>query len=296
MDLDVEEKMLFKEDEDDLIKKEPPENPEEITCTPCIGEPFPPPENLPFRKVGSGGLVECGICFRKVKEAGMRQHSRTHAGLRPFPCDECDARFTRRSDVFRHHRVMHRRQKPFPCPLCPKRFSSRHLLEDHVAGHEAGYECKSCHFKFGKKEYYDSHVQFIHPESNKASKVEGEANAPLRKAKKEPQRKALTERGVKGEGGKVKACSEDMILRVLEESVRQSRSTLSALARTTHMHSRSVTVAATMASTDHAQQRCKVQLVMKQPFEVLSEGGTALLVGVVGDTIGGDIHSVTIKT
>jgi len=271
-----EEKALFKEGseektlEEGMVKQEPLEPAEEITCTPCLEEPFP---LVSFRKSGEG--VECSVCFKKVKESSMRQHSRTHAGLRPFACEVCAARFTRRSDVWRHHRQMHRRVRPFACALCPKRFSSRHTLGAHTEGHEAGFECGSCHFRFGKKEYYDSHVRFIHP-------TDKPVEAPPRKAPK----------------AKARGASEDMILRVLEESVRQSRAALAALARTSNMHTRTVSVTASVGepATEPTHKRCRVQLVTKQPFEVLSEGGTALLVGVVGDTIGGEIQSVTIKT
>ena len=109
--------------------------------------------------------VECTVCFKKIKESSMKQHFRTHAGLRPYPCDQCGTRFTRRSDVYRHKRVVHKKVKPYVCKMCFKTFPIRNLLLVHLLNHDihVNYECETCGYKFGKKEYYDSHTRFIHP-------------------------------------------------------------------------------------------------------------------------------------
>lgn len=127
-----------------------------------------------FKKLNDDPLnyVECTVCFKKIKESSMKQHFRTHAGLRPYPCDVCGTCFTRKSDVYRHKRVVHKKVKPYICKMCDKTFPHRNLLLVHLQNHSnhVNYECSTCGFKFGKKEYYDSHISLIHP-TNSAPKT-----------------------------------------------------------------------------------------------------------------------------
>ncbi|KAK7084908.1 hypothetical protein SK128_007011 [Halocaridina rubra] len=109
--------------------------------------------------------VECNMCFKMLKESSMKQHYKTHTGEKPHGCDECDARFTRKGDVERHKRLVHKNMKPFNCRKCKRSFSDRKNLKLHLQNHDKAvyYACNTCRFKFGKREYYENHIRYIHP-------------------------------------------------------------------------------------------------------------------------------------
>jgi len=119
-------------------------------------------------------IVECTICYKKMKEASMKTHFQTHSKVRPFACNLCEQRFTRRSDMLRHQKVLHRKHKPHVCKLCRKHFSTKPLLLAHLRNHASAsiYECGVCRYKFGRKEYYDDHVKYVHADAAKTSDTE----------------------------------------------------------------------------------------------------------------------------
>jgi len=344
MDFQKEHERLFiKENTDTLVKPEPVEDTNDselITCTPCIEETLSIQEDdlaANFKKIENDpmNVVECAVCFKKIKESSMKQHSRTHAGLRPFQCDICEARFTRRSDVFRHHKVLHKKVRPFPCKLCKRRFSNRYMLNVHIQNHQSSsiFECNICEHKFGKKEYYDHHMKFIHPSSNSPTTVplnkltnryvksrnkhsrvltvcsdslpnnRNQANVMMGESKGSPRLAVKTE-ALEEEADVVGSSlppiySEEMIVQVLEASVRQSRDILSSLVRSSGLagplSTANMEVSAT--TTDRAlTKHCKVQLVTKDPLEVLSEASTTLLVNIVKDAVDGELHTITITS
>uniref|UniRef100_A0A0P4W2H1 C2H2-type domain-containing protein n=1 Tax=Scylla olivacea TaxID=85551 RepID=A0A0P4W2H1_SCYOL len=120
-----------------------------------------------FKRVEGEGdkYVECNICFKVLKESSMKQHYKTHTGEKPHMCDICQSRFTRKGDVERHKRLVHKSQKPFKCQKCMKEFSDRKNLKAHLQNHDKAiyYGCSTCGFKFGKREYYENHIRYIHP-------------------------------------------------------------------------------------------------------------------------------------
>jgi len=372
---DNENELLIEEGVKINVKDEPLDNhdpPELITCTPFIEEDFDPQEGTStpqeslevpegsfaaqdndfannFKNIQNdpSNIVECGVCFKRLKESSMKQHSRTHAGLRPFKCEVCSARFTRRADVDRHHKVLHKKVRPFQCEICKKRFSTRRLLRRHVENHEssANYQCTQCNYKFGKKEYYDSHMQYLHPSPNSNSNqgthsidksrpidskilnINSDSNVTIdSKLKKNVQKVSKSSKNIKVSQSSHEVrqsrsilpknqasqqiplgyehsslYSEEMIDRVLEESVRQSRNVLASLvqslppAKRPKLITSEINVEATVAGDD-VPKRCKVQLITNKPVDVLSEAGTALLVGVVGDAVSGDLQTLTITT
>uniref|UniRef100_A0A6A7FVG3 Zinc finger protein Aiolos-like n=2 Tax=Hirondellea gigas TaxID=1518452 RepID=A0A6A7FVG3_9CRUS len=117
--------------------------------------------------------VECSVCFKKIKESSLKQHFKTHSGERPHPCDICGTRFTRKGDVYRHKRVVHRKLKPYVCKKCDRTFPDRNLLVVHLKNHDkcVYYECETCGYKFGKKEYYENHTRYIHPLADGATPI-----------------------------------------------------------------------------------------------------------------------------
>ncbi|PSN58067.1 hypothetical protein C0J52_06489 [Blattella germanica] len=109
--------------------------------------------------------IECTKCHKLLKPSSFRQHLRTHTGEKPFGCEVCDARFTRKGDVERHVRIVHNKQKPFKCCRCQRAFGDKKNLRWHLMNHDKKlfYVCEVCGFKFGKREYWENHVRFIHP-------------------------------------------------------------------------------------------------------------------------------------
>ena len=119
----------------------------------------------PSSDSSNDGYAECEICFKTLKETSMKQHYKTHTGLKPFNCSECNARFTRRGDVQRHRKLIHLKVKPYQCCKCNKEFTDKRMLKFHLQNHDKAsyYSCNTCGFKFGKREYYENHIRYIHP-------------------------------------------------------------------------------------------------------------------------------------
>ena len=107
--------------------------------------------------------VQCPECNKKLKQKSYRSHVRTHTGVKQFKCDLCDDRFTRKNDVMRHKRLIHEKPRDFQCEQCQKYFVSQENLVLHVEKHKTEMKCKVCDHSFGKKEYYDNHIRYVHP-------------------------------------------------------------------------------------------------------------------------------------
>ncbi|XP_018017588.1 zinc finger protein Aiolos [Hyalella azteca] len=136
--------------------------------------------------------VECSVCFKKIKESSMKQHFKTHSGVRPHRCDICGTYFTRRGDVCRHKRVVHGKVRPYVCRKCNKKFPDRTLLVSHLVNHDKTtfYECSVCNFKFGRREYFDNHIRFIHPSAeqvNPSSVAEDAVEIQLKELEEEDE-------------------------------------------------------------------------------------------------------------
>lgn len=157
-----------------------------------------------FKRVECDGdkYVECNMCFKMLKESSIKQHYKTHTGEKPYHCDECNARFTRKGDVDRHRKLVHKNLKPFKCQKCGKEFSDRKNLKVHLQNHDKAiyYTCNTCDFKFGKREYYENHIRYIHPLPNGSIPVfteldEDLAGKQLRELEKEERRERLAKNG-----------------------------------------------------------------------------------------------------
>ncbi|KAF4518403.1 hypothetical protein B566_EDAN017800 [Ephemera danica] len=129
-----------------------------------------------LKEFGVDDKIECNECHKLLKPSSYRQHLKTHTGVKPFGCEVCDAKFTRKGDVERHIRIVHNKQKPFGCHRCPRSFGDKKNLRWHLMNHDKKlfYVCETCGFKFGKREYYENHVRFIHPIPDERFEIEEE--------------------------------------------------------------------------------------------------------------------------
>ncbi|XP_078502484.1 uncharacterized protein LOC144757098 [Lissotriton helveticus] len=89
-------------------------------------------------------------------------HQRPDKGLRPFPCTDCEKRFTLKSDLVIHRRI-HTGERPFQCTDCGKSFTQKGNLLNHQRTHTGvrPFHCTECGKRFTEKGHLLRH-QRIH--------------------------------------------------------------------------------------------------------------------------------------
>lgn len=97
----------------------------------------------------------------------FKQHLLIHTEERPYSCSGCSASFIRKGDAQRHVRVVHNKVRPFQCDLCSRTFCDKKHLRWHLQHHDKScyYFCGQCNRKFIKKDYWESHIRFLHNEN-----------------------------------------------------------------------------------------------------------------------------------
>ena len=51
----------------------------------------------------------CGFCVKRFRnEKSLKVHENVHTGVKPYPCPECKASFTLKSNMTRHLKMKHR--------------------------------------------------------------------------------------------------------------------------------------------------------------------------------------------
>ncbi|XP_055613975.1 zinc finger protein 721-like [Uranotaenia lowii] len=96
--------------------------------------PAPPQKLLPY---------QCPDCMRIFKnKATLREHSRLHIGIMPFPCNQCGTGFSRLASLEAHKKKYHSKDSTeappqnLKCPYCPRLFPrkldrTRHCMLAH---------------------------------------------------------------------------------------------------------------------------------------------------------------------
>ncbi|CAH1791513.1 unnamed protein product, partial [Owenia fusiformis] len=92
-----------------------------------------------------GVCLTCGKMFSTLKS--LRIHEKNHSTIRPHVCQQCGVSYAVKDQLNRH---MSSHEKPFECDTCGAKFSRRYNLKQHEKVHSGvkEYECKICGRQF----------------------------------------------------------------------------------------------------------------------------------------------------
>jgi hypothetical protein len=108
----------------------------------------------------------CDICQRRfTRKQDLISHNHIHTGEKPYDCKIYGKSFRHKSSLIFHNRI-HTGEKPYDCKICGKSFRIAAKLKDHNRIHtgEKPYDCKICGQGFSQKVSLTDHVRIYHDE------------------------------------------------------------------------------------------------------------------------------------
>jgi RNase P subunit RPR2 len=81
-------------------------------------------------------LAKCQQCNKTLKVSSMKNHLKSHSGVKSHLCELCGRSFVFKSSLNSHIRINHNGEaKPFMCTICGHTCSRKQLLDDHERIH-----------------------------------------------------------------------------------------------------------------------------------------------------------------
>lgn len=93
---------------------------------------------------------ECELCHKRFSRRDkLNMHSRSHTGEKPHKCTYCSYAAADSSSLKKHLRI-HYDERPFKCQICPYASRNSSQLTVHLRSHtgDAPFQCQQCDAKF----------------------------------------------------------------------------------------------------------------------------------------------------
>ncbi|XP_034733567.1 zinc finger protein 64 isoform X1 [Etheostoma cragini] len=93
---------------------------------------------------------ECELCHKRFSRRDkLNMHSRSHTGEKPHKCKHCPYAAADSSSLKKHLRI-HYDERPFKCQICPYASRNSSQLTVHLRSHtgDAPFQCQLCDAKF----------------------------------------------------------------------------------------------------------------------------------------------------
>lgn len=104
---------------------------------------------------------ECELCHKRFSRRDkLNMHSRSHTGEKPHKCKHCPYAAADSSSLKKHLRI-HYDERPFKCQICPYASRNSSQLTVHLRSHtgDAPFQCQQCDAKFKINSDLKRHVR-----------------------------------------------------------------------------------------------------------------------------------------